>query len=94
MKIISKHPFFYELYKGIKFKVGFHTGTVCGYYISKQNGETLLWAETEVNSWDSFPKEFVEKETIELKDYQGDFDKIFFVIAERNIKNGLVKIIR
>ena len=49
--------------------------------------------QAEVNSWDSFPKEFVEKETIELKDYQGDFDKIFFVIAEKNIKNGLMKII-
>ena len=93
MKIVSKHPFFYELYKGIKFKIASHTGTVCGYYISKQNGETLLWAETEVNSWDSFPKEFVEKEAIELKDYQGDFDKIFFVIAERNVKNGLVRIV-
>ena len=93
MKIVSSHPVFYTIYKGIKFKIASHTGTVCGYYISKQNGETLLWAETEVNSWDSFPKEFVEKEAIELKDYQGDFDKIFFVIAERNIKNGLVKII-
>ena len=93
MKIVSKHPFFYELYKGIKFKIASHTGTVCGYYISKQNGETLLWAETEAKSISPFAKEFIEREHIELKDYQGNFDKIFFVIAERNVKNGLVRIV-
>jgi cytochrome c2 len=93
MRIISKHPIFYEIYKNIKVKAGFHTGTICGYYISKKSGDTLLWAETELNSWDSFPKEFVEKENIELKEYQGNFDKIFFIVAQKNIKNGFVQII-
>ena len=93
MKIISKHPIFYEIYKNIKFKVVFHTGTVCGYYISKESGDVLLWAETEFKSRDSFPKEFVEKENIELKDYQGNFDKIFFLVTKKNIKDGLVQII-
>ena len=93
MKIISKHPIFYEIYKNIRVKVAFHTGTVCGYYISKKSGDILLWAETELNSWDSFPREFVEKENIELKEYQGNFDKIFFIIAQKNIKNGFVQII-
>lgn len=93
MKIISKHPIFYEIYKNIRFKVGFHTGTVCGYYISKKSGDTLLWAETEFENRDSFTREFIEKEDIELKDYQGNFDKIFFLVTKKNIKDGLVQII-
>ena len=93
MKIISKHPIFYEIYKNIKVKAGFHTGTVCGYYISKKSGDTLLWAETEFENRDSFTREFIEKEDIELKDYQGNFDKIFFLVTKKNIKDGLVQII-
>ena len=93
MKIISKHPIFYEIYKNIKVKAGFNTGTICGYYISKKSGDTLLWAETEFENRDSFTREFIEKEDIELKDYQGNFDKIFFLVTKKNIKDGLVQII-
>ena len=92
MKISSIHPEFYLRHKYSRFE-SFNTfGIVTGYYISK-NGKVNLIVEIDKKNPSSSLKEFIKRTNVEIQDYRGDINNIFFIMSLETIKLGVYKLI-
>ena len=92
MKILPIHPEFYLRHKYSRFKALNTFGIVTGYYISK-NGKVNLIVEIDKKNPSSSLKEFIKGTNVEIQDYRGDINNIFFIMSLETIKLGVYKLI-